>query len=130
MARHYRGPSKISDYPKRSGEKSSGWSGQYYGMIAAEEISDVAITGQGRIDGAGQDSWAQEHAKRAEQMAAGIKLRAGGSAIDSPRAWFSLTNAKTFMWREWTLSNSQMWNLVFNNCKKYRCRRSDDPGPG
>jgi polygalacturonase len=109
------GPSHVADYPLHDKGKS-GWSGLSYGVIAAEGVSDIAITGQGTIDSAGQESWRLEHEKRDEQRAAGVTLKAGASATDRPRM-VQFINCKRIQVSGVTLSNSQMWNLVFNGCQ-------------
>jgi polygalacturonase len=110
------GPSNTSDYPKHSQAKNSGWSGGYDGMFGAENATDIAISGEGRIDAAGQDAWAIEHQKRAALLAAGGTLKAGGAATDRPRM-VQFLHCQHISVTGVTLSNSQMWTLVFNQCE-------------
>jgi polygalacturonase len=111
------GPSKADDWPRRpAGNKGSGWSGPYLGVVGGEGISDVAITGRGRIDGAGQASWAIEHAKLQQVRAAGVQLKAGASATDRARL-VQFARCDRVSVTGVTLSNSQMWTLVFNQCR-------------
>ena len=110
------GPSKTADYPKRAGDKTSGWAGSSYGMVAAENCTDVAITGSGRIDAAGQEAGEIERAKKAEMKATGQTIKAGGSATERPRM-VQFANCQNVRVSGITLSNSQMWNLVFTHCR-------------
>jgi polygalacturonase len=112
------GPSKTADYPAYPDEHT-GWSGGVYGVIGAHDATDIALTGEGRVDAAGQEAWAIEREKKQAMRAAGVQLKAGGAATDRPRM-VQFLNCQQITVTGVTLTNSQMWTLVFNECQNIR----------
>jgi hypothetical protein len=108
------GPSAISDFPVHA--KSADWSGGFYGVVNAEDATDIAITGKGRIDGAGQNSWKMEHDAVAAGKAAGTHLKPGGSYISRPRL-VQFSRCKNVSVTGVTLSNSHIFHMIFCTCE-------------
>ncbi len=108
------GPSAIGDFPVHP--KSADWSGGFYGVVNAEDATDIAITGKGHIDGAGQNSWKMEHDAVAAGKAAGTHLKAGGSYISRPRL-VQFSRCKDVSVSGVTLSNSHIFHMIFSTCE-------------
>ena len=108
------GSSEINNFPKH--DKNPDWSGAFYGVVNAEDLTDIAITGKGAIDGAGQNSWKMEHDAVAAGKLAGTKLKAGGSYISRPRL-VQFSRCKNVDVSGVTISNSHMYHMIFCACE-------------
>jgi polygalacturonase len=110
------GPPHATDYPPHVGIAGDPWSGKFDGVIGAERATDITITGKGRIDGNGADSWKNEHEQKAAAIAAGKPPRAGSGVTQRPRmVQFSECDHITVTGI--TLSNSHQFHLVFSGCE-------------
>jgi polygalacturonase len=99
--------SQNADFMKTPGDWTTAKSGDFVPLISGKALTDVAITGKGAIDGAGQAWWGPaEEARR----------KTSGFTLPRPRM-IILTGCKNVRITGVTLANSPSFHLVPTDCQ-------------
>jgi polygalacturonase len=99
--------SQNADFMKTPGDWTTAKSGDFVPLISGKNLTDIAITGKGTIDGAGQAWWGPaEEARR----------KTSGFTLPRPRM-IVLTGCKNVRITGVTLANSPSFHLVPTECQ-------------
>lgn len=109
------GSSDIDDYPVREDAK---W--RRVSLLHADKATDIAITGEGTVDGQGQVWWTRQ------------LNRAKGSPEDPRPMLVDITNSNKILFEGVTLQNSPQYNIITFVCDGLTVRnvRILNPGRG
>jgi polygalacturonase len=109
------GSAEIDDYPVREDAK---W--RRISLLHADKVTDIAITGEGTVDGQGQIWWTRQ------------LNRAKGSPEDPRPMLIDITNSSSILFDGVTLQNSPQYNIITFVCDRLTVRnvRIINPGRG
>jgi polygalacturonase len=114
-----RGSQDFKDYEKKgAGGGDAAGKASILPLIGGKNLSDVAIRGEGTIDGAGAPWWQRFRAERAAGAPQEGQPRAAGQPVEHPRPKLVLlTGCNRVLIQGVTLKDSPQFHVVPNGCR-------------